>query len=157
MIKLNSMQSAGILAFKKRKGEILFLLVHPGGPFFAKKELGVYTIPKGLIEQGEDALATAIREFKEETSIDIHGDFLPLGSIVQKGGKVVQAWAVAFDIDPKQIKSNTFPLEWPPRSGKIQQFPEIDKGDWFNLETAGQLINEKQREFLYRLIDQLDK
>ena len=148
------LQSAGILAYRKTKNQLEFFLVHPGGPFFAKKEDGVYTIPKGLIEKDEDPLATAKREFEEETGVKIDGDFFSLGSIIQKGGKVVQAWAIEFEIDPTTIQSNTFPLEWPPKSGKIQNFPEVDKAGWFELEKAEKLINEKQRDFLYRLIEE---
>lgn len=147
------LQSAGILVYRKIKNQIEFFLVHPGGPFFAKKEDGAYTIPKGLIEKDEDPLLAAQREFKEETGIPIHGNFSPLGSITQKGGKVVQAWAIAFDIDPSTIKSNTFPLEWPPKSGKIKAFPEVDKAGWFTLDQAEKLINEKQKELLFRLLD----
>lgn len=146
-------KSAGILVYKQSEGELLFFLVHPGGPFFANKEKGVYTIPKGLIEDGEDPLSSAIREFKEETSLLVDGDFIPIGSIVQKGGKIVQGWAIAADIDPTQIKSNMFSMEWPPKSGKMQQFPEVDKGGWYNLEAALQLINVQQQQFLDRLIE----
>lgn len=147
------LQSAGILAYRKIKGQLEFFLVHPGGPFFAKKEEGVYTIPKGLIEDREDPQLAAQREFEEETGVNIQGHFFPLGSISQKGGKVVQAWAIEFDIDPSLIKSNTFPLEWPPESGKIQNFPEIDKAGWFTLHQAEKLINERQKALLSRLTE----
>jgi predicted NUDIX family NTP pyrophosphohydrolase len=153
LYRFNMLQSAGILAYRKTQGQLEFFLVHPGGPFFAKKEDGIYTIPKGLIEEKEEPLATAIREFEEETGVKIWGDFLSLGSITQKGGKVVQAWAVEFDIDPDKIKSNTFSLEWPPKSGRMQDFPEIDKAGWFELKEAKKLINEKQQDFLFRLME----
>jgi len=145
------LKSAGILVYRKISRQLEFFLVHPGGPFFRNKEEGVYSIPKGLIESGEEPLPTAIREFEEETGVKISGNFLPLGTITQKGGKEVQAWAVTFEIDPHQLKSNTFSLEWPPKSGKIQDFPEVDKAGWFTLAEAKRLINEKQFELIERL------
>lgn len=149
-------KSAGILAYRKLSDELTFFLVHPGGPFFKNKENGVYSIPKGLVENGDELLPTAIREFEEETGQPISGDFFELGTVVQKGGKVVHAWAVEAEIDATNIHSNTFPLEWPPKSGKIQHFVEVDKAGWFTLEQAKILINEKQLDFLYRLIAALE-
>ena len=146
-------ESAGILVYRKSNSEIEFFLVHPGGPFFKNKENGVYSIPKGLVEGKDELLSTAIREFEEETGQLVSGNFLSLGSITQKGGKVVHAWAVEADIDAEKIVSNTFPLEWPPKSGKIQHFPEIDRAGWFKFAEAKILINEKQAEFIERLME----
>ncbi len=137
-------QSAGILVYRRNKKEIEFFLVHPGGPFWAKKDLGVWSIPKGEYDPGEDPLAAAKREFAEETGQNISGDFIALTPIKQKAGKIVMAWLVEGEIDLGQIKSNTFEMEWPPKSGRKQFFPEVDKGGWFGAATAKEKINEKQ-------------
>lgn len=147
--------SAGILAYRRKADEIEFFLVHPGGPFFKNKKNGVYSIPKGLVAHGEDLLAAAIREFEEEIGHRVTGDFIALGSIVQNGGKTVHAWAVEAEIDETTIHSNTFPLEWPPKSGKIQHFPEVDSAGWFTIDTAKLLIIQKQVVFLDRLMSSL--
>ncbi len=144
-------QSAGILLFKREKKELLFFLVHPGGPFFAKKDAGWWTIPKGEINPEEDFLAAAIREFEEETGSILSGDFITLKPIVQKGGKKVFCWAVEGDVDPAKITSNTFVMIWPPKSGKVKTFPEIDKAGWFNLLEAKKMMMESQAGFLDEL------
>lgn len=144
-------QSAGILLFRQGGGDLEFFLVHPGGPFFAKKDAGWWTIPKGEPAEGEELLAAAIREFAEETGISLSGHFIPLQSIKQKGGKMVHCWALEGDLDATAITSNTFEIEWPPRSGKKKQFPEIDKAGWFPLEDATRLINEMQASFLQQV------
>ena len=145
-------QSAGILLYRKDKtNKLEVFLVHPGGPFFAKKDEGYWTIPKGEIEEGEDPLIAAKREFHEETATELEGDFHSLGEIKQKGGKIVQAWAIEGDIDADKIVSNTFEIEWPPRSGKKKSFAEIDKAGWFSLEEALVKINAAQRAFLESL------
>lgn len=149
-------QSAGILLFRRKSPDPQFFLVHPGGPFFAKKDNGAWTIPKGEIVPAENPLDTAIREFEEETGLRLSGPFIPLDAIVQKGGKHVFCWAVEGDLDPKKVVSNTFELEWPPRSGKRLSFPEIDKSGWFTLAEAKQLINERQIPLLERLMGLLD-
>jgi len=143
-------QSAGILMYRKAQ-EVEVLLVHPGGPFFAKKDLGSWSIPKGEYEPEEDPLTVAKREFLEETGSEITGDFKALTAIRQKGGKEVKAWAVEGDIDALHIVSNTFEIEWPPHSGRKQIFPEVDKAGWFSLEVARQKLNEKQAAFLDEL------
>ena len=137
-------QSAGILLYRRNKKEIEFFLVHPGGPFWAKKDLGVWSIPKGEYDPGEDPLAAAKREFAEETGQNISGEFIALTPIKQKAGKIVQAWLVEGEIDVDAIRSNTFEMEWPPKSGRKQSFPEADKGGWFDAATAKEKINEKQ-------------
>ncbi|MBW4890299.1 NUDIX domain-containing protein [Mucilaginibacter sp. HMF5004] len=137
-------QSAGILLYKKVKGQALFLLVHPGGPFFKNKDLGSWTIPKGEFDSDEEALTAAKREFKEETGFDINGDFTQLKPITQKSGKTVYCWAVEGDIDASQIQSNTFEIEWPPKTGKMLTFPEVDRAEWFDYDTAEQKINPAQ-------------
>ena len=146
------MNSAGLLVYRLKKSKAEFFLVHPGGPFFKNKDLGSWTIPKGEFTD-EDPLKAAIREFKEETGLNISGDFIELGKVKQKGGKIVHAWAVEFDFDTAAIRSNTFQLEWPPRSKKIQEFPEVDRGEWFDFEMAVKKINAAQVEFLDRLIE----
>lgn len=156
--------SAGLLLYRKQNGEVEVLLVHPGGPFWAKKDLGAWSIPKGEVEEGEDYLTRARKEFEEEVGatprgfdeLTTSGNFLGLGSIAQKGGKVVHAWAFQGDCDPNKIKSNTFKMEWPPRSGKEEEFPEVDKAEFFSLEEARQKINPAQIEFLERLKQSLE-
>jgi predicted NUDIX family NTP pyrophosphohydrolase len=143
--------SAGLLMYRKRSGVLEVLLVHPGGPFFAKKDLGAWGIPKGEIEEGEDALAAARREFEEETGFKAEGAVIPLAPVTQKGGKIVQAWALEGDCDPKKMKSNTFMMEWPPRSGRQQEFPEADRAGWFAINEAKQKINPAQISFLEEL------
>ena len=143
-------RSAGILMFRRKK-ELEVLLVHPGGPFFARKDLGAWSIPKGEYDGSEDPLAAARREFAEETGVPVHGEFLPLATIRQKGGKEVSAWAVEGDLDADNISSNTFELEWPPHSGKVRTFPEVDSAGWFDLPTARTKINERQSGLLNEL------
>ncbi|QRR00997.1 NUDIX domain-containing protein [Dyadobacter sandarakinus] len=145
-------QSAGILLYRKTNNELEVLLVHPGGPFFVKKDLGSWTIPKGEYDDSEEALAAAQREFEEEIGSPVTGTFLPLGTIRQKGGKVIQAWAVEGDLDADAIVSNTFELAWPPKSGKVETYPEVDKAVWFSVAEAKTRINEKQAELIDRLV-----
>lgn len=149
---MTSNKSAGILLYRKRNSGIEFFLVHPGGPFWAKKDLGAWSIPKGEYTEGEDALKAAQREFEEETGQPVSGEFIALTPVKQKSGKIVQAWAVEGDIDEKNIRSNTFEMEWPPRSGKIKTFPEVDKGEWFDAGTAKEKINEKQTGLIDEVI-----
>jgi predicted NUDIX family NTP pyrophosphohydrolase len=143
-------RSAGILLHRNGGSEVL--LVHPGGPFWAKKDLGVWSIPKGEHDEGEDGLACALREFEEETGTRLPpGGLTDLGSIKQRGGKVVRAWAAEGDLDAAGVRSNTFTMEWPPRSGRQREFPEVDRAEWFSLEEARKRINPAQAEFLDRL------
>ena len=135
--------SAGILLYRSR-GALEVFLVHPGGPFWAKKDLGSWSIPKGEVEEGEDASVAAAREFSEETGFAIEGELRPLTPVRQKGGKTVLAFAVTGDCDPAALRSNVFSLEWPPRSGRQQEFPEIDRGAWFALDEARRRILESQ-------------
>jgi len=127
------------------------LLVHPGGPYWAKKDNGAWTIPKGEPGEEEDLLAAARREFMEETGFEVEGDFIKLTPIKQKGGKLVHAWAVEGDMDITQLKSNTFEMSWPPKSGKMQSFPEIDKAQWFALKEASEKILLAQVAFIEEL------
>ncbi|HET6897449.1 MAG TPA: NUDIX domain-containing protein [Vicinamibacteria bacterium] len=145
--------SAGLLMFRRRDGALEVLLVHPGGPFWAKKDLGAWTIPKGELEQGEDPLATAQREFEEETGLHPEGPFQPLGSIRQKAGKVVHAWAFEGDIATQTIRSNTVKLEWPRGSGRVQEFPEVDRAEWFRVDDARMRINSAQVPLLDHLVE----
>ncbi|MGD8568452.1 MAG: NUDIX domain-containing protein [Gammaproteobacteria bacterium] len=144
--------SAGIMLYHYRDDELYVLLVHPGGPFWINKDIGAWSIPKGLFEHGEDLLDTARREFKEETGYDVNGDFIDLGKIKQPSGKVIHVWALEGDIDASRISSNTFALEWPPHTGQQQEFPEVDRGEWFNIQKARQMINKGQARFLDRLL-----
>jgi predicted NUDIX family NTP pyrophosphohydrolase len=144
-------KSAGVLAFRTKGRRIEVLLVHPGGPFWRNKDLGAWSIPKGEYGLDEAAERVARREFQEELGIALAVPLSPLGDIRQRGGKVVTAFAAECDIDAASIASNTFEIEWPPRSGKRQSFAEIDRAEWFDLATAREKINEAQRELLDRL------
>jgi predicted NUDIX family NTP pyrophosphohydrolase len=149
-------QSAGIVLYRIEQDNLEVFLVHPGGPFWTKKDLGAWSIPKGEFE-AEDALVAAKRELLEETGLMIEGELVTLAPQKQKSGKVVYAWAVEGNINPGDIKSNTFELEWPPKSGKKQLFPEIDKANWFPIHIALQKINQGQTAFLQELALKLDK
>jgi predicted NUDIX family NTP pyrophosphohydrolase len=148
-------RSAGILLHRRSAGGALeVLLVHPGGPFWAKKDLGAWSIPKGEHEDGEDARAAALREFEEELgSPAVEGELVDLGEVRQKSGKVVTAWALEGDIDADGIRSNTFEMEWPPRSGKTREFPEVDRAAWFGLDEARERILPAQAPLLDRLAE----
>lgn len=136
-----------------REGKLHVLLVHPGGPYFKKRHEGYWTIPKGEPEEGEELLATAIREFEEEIGIKPTGEFIALDYVKQKGGKTVYAWAFEGDCSlPPPLRSNLFEMEWPPRSGKRHRFPEIDRAEFFPIERAKQVINKAQVAFIERLI-----
>ncbi|HLG91055.1 MAG TPA: NUDIX domain-containing protein [Candidatus Saccharimonadales bacterium] len=149
-------QSAGLLVYRTKNGQLEVLIIHNGGPWFKNKDKGYWSIPKGEFSEKEDPKGTAKREFKEELSLDLpSGDWLDLGTVKQKSGKIVIAWAVEGDIDTSHIKSNTVKKEWPPRSGKIMEWPEVDKAEWFTLEKASEKINAAQIEFLKRLANRL--
>jgi predicted NUDIX family NTP pyrophosphohydrolase len=137
-------QSAGILLYRLKNKQPQVFLVHPGGPFWGKKDLGVWSIPKGEIEEHEDPLEVAIREFKEETGQMVSGNFIPLKPVKQKSGKIVFAWACEGEADEKNIISNEFEMEWPPKSGKMQSFPEVDRAEWFTFDLAREKINPGQ-------------
>ncbi|MGH6919984.1 MAG: NUDIX domain-containing protein [Geminicoccaceae bacterium] len=143
--------SAGLLMYRRRGGALEVLLVHSGGPFWARKDAGAWSIPKGEIDPSEEPLAAARREFAEETGFAADGAFLPLASITQAGGKVVQAWAFEGDADPAALQSNSFSIEWPPRSGQQKSFPEVDRAAWFPLDLARQKINPAQVALLDEL------
>lgn len=143
--------SAGLLLYRRHAGRLEVFLVHPGGPFWAKKDLGAWSIPKGEVEAGQDELSEARREFQEETGSRVNGDFRPLKPIKQAGGKSVHAWAIEGACDAERIVSNTFTVEWPPRSGKQRSFPEVDRAAWFDLPTARQKINPAQAALLEEL------
>lgn len=140
--------SAGLLLYRRNGKEVQVLLVHPGGPFWSKKDLAAWSIPKGEVEPQEDLLAVALREVREEIGLAIEGPFTPLRPVKQSGGKVVHAWAVKFDGDMGTIASNTFSMEWPPRSGRLAEFPEIDKAEWFDRASANDKILQSQRPLL---------
>jgi predicted NUDIX family NTP pyrophosphohydrolase len=144
--------SAGLLLWRRRKGRVEVLLAHPGGPPWAKKDLGHWTIPKGEIEEGEELFAVALREFAEETGHPApEGPLVDLGEIRQKSGKVVLGWAAEGDLDAAAAVSNTYDMEWPPRSGRTQSFPEIDRVEWFDLDEARRKLKDAQVPFLERL------
>jgi predicted NUDIX family NTP pyrophosphohydrolase len=147
--------SAGLILYRKKENRLEVLLIHPGGPFWVKKDLGAWSIPKGEIGSEEDHLAAAKREFEEEVGFAPAGEFLPLGTVIEKNGKTVHAWAFEGDCDPKSIKSDTFTIEWPPRSGRQQTFPEADRAEFFDDETAKQKINPAQAEFLSKLLEKV--
>jgi predicted NUDIX family NTP pyrophosphohydrolase len=147
--------SAGLLMYRIREGAVQVLLAHPGGPFFRKKDEGAWSIPKGEPEPGEDLLLTAQREFEEETGRKPIGPFLPLQPIQQKGGKIVHAWVFQGDCDPTTLTSNTFTMEWPPHSGQQQEFPECDRAEFFDLETAKRKIKAGQEGLIEELESRL--
>lgn len=148
--------SAGILLFRCNNNVLEFLLIHPGGPFYKNKDLGVWSIPKGEFDENEDSRAAAIREFKEELGTDVSGAMIELTPIVQKSGKKVLIWAVRGDFNVHQLVSNIFPLQWPPKSGTIQNFVEVDRAEWFNLETAKTKIIAAQIPVLEELAQYVD-
>ena len=148
-----SNQSAGILLYRKKHGELRVFLVHPGGPFFKNKDTGAWSIPKGVFADDEEPLAAAKREFEEETGQIVEGDFIKLKPVKLKSGKYVHAWAVEGDIDHETIVSNLFEIEWPPKSGRTQSFPEIDRAAWFNLDDAKTKLNPAQAAFIDELLN----
>jgi predicted NUDIX family NTP pyrophosphohydrolase len=149
-------RSAGILLYRLSGGAPEVLLVHPGGPFWARRDAGAWSVPKGEYEDADDPLAAARREFEEETGTALEtGELLELGDVKQKNGKVVSAWAAEGDLDPDAVHSNTFTTEWPPRSGRTAEFPEIDRAGWFGIDEAREKVNPAQAEFLDRLLDLL--
>lgn len=150
-------QSAGILLYRFRQNALEVMLVHPGGPFYARKDAGAWTIPKGEPDEDEDLLLAAQREFTEETGHVLKGTFIALTSVKQKGGKLVHAWAVEGDMDVAALQSNTFEMPWPPKSGKMQRFPEIDKAAWFGVEEALTKILPVQGAFIEELVRQLEQ
>ena len=143
--------SAGLLLFRRSRGGLQVFLAHPGGPFWSARDLGAWTVPKGLVKEGEGLLAAAVREFEEETGIRPQGPFLPLGSVRQKAGKLVHAWAWEGGADPRRVRSNSMRAEWPRGSGRWLTFPEVDRCEWFDARTARQKINRAQAELIDRL------
>ncbi len=148
-------ESAGVLLFRVVDGRLEVFLVHPGGPLWAARDLGAWSVPKGEVELGEVPVEVAVRELEEETGIVLgsaeRAGLVELGAVRQRGGKVVHAWAVAANVDAAAIRSNTFVLEWPPRSGEMREFPEVDRAGWFDAETACEKVNPAQRELVDRL------
>ena len=148
-------RSAGVLLYRRSGAAIEMLLVHPGGPFWAKKDLGAWSIPKGEVDEGEGPVECALRELGEELGASFElapDDLVDLGAVRQKSGKVVHCWAAAADFDPATLRSNTFAIEWPPRSGRQREFPEVDRAEWFEPEAARGKINPAQAEFIDRLV-----
>ncbi|WP_415327334.1 NUDIX hydrolase [Chryseobacterium sp. MMS23-Vi53] len=144
-------KSAGILLFKRIKNQFFYFLVHPGGPFWKNKDIGAWSIPKGEIDENEDFLTRALIEFEEETGQSIKGDFIELSPIKQKGGKTVYAWAVEGNIEVQGLFSNTIQIEWPPRSGKFMEIPEVDRWEWCKSDEAKEKINIAQVKFIEEL------
>lgn len=144
--------SAGIALFRRRRGDIEVLLVHPGGPYWKNKDDGAWSFPKGEFTEDEDPLLVAKRELREETGVDAAGEPAALGTVTQKGGKVVHLWALEGDCDTGAITSNTFTVEWPPKSGRRQEFPEVDRARWFTPDEARRKLLEGQRPFVARLL-----
>jgi len=150
-------KSAGLLLFREASAGLEVLLVHPGGPFWAKKDKGSWSIPKGEFTDDEEPLAAAKREFEEETGVAPAGNFIPLDPVRQPGGKLVLAWAVRSDFDPSCLKSNSFSIEWPPKSGSQQEFPEVDRAAWFDLRSARLKILEGQAPLLDQLLAKIGR
>ncbi len=152
------LRSAGLLLFRRTGSprELEVFLVHPGGPYAAKRDDGAWSIPKGMIEAGENELDAARRELQEETGFTATGEYIPIGEIRQASGKIVVAWAVEQDVDITKFVSNTFQIEWPPKSGRLREFPEMDRAGWFSLAVARQKMLQGQPAFLDRLVDALE-
>jgi predicted NUDIX family NTP pyrophosphohydrolase len=150
-------QSAGLLVYRRKSRELQVFLVHPGGPLWAQKDLGAWSIPKGEFAEGEDRLAAARREFAEETGSAIDGTFIPLTARLQPSRKLVHAWAIEGDVDEASLKSNEFEIEWPPKSGKMQRFAEVDRGVWFAIVEARRRIHRGQIPFLDELVSLIEK
>jgi predicted NUDIX family NTP pyrophosphohydrolase len=146
--------SAGLLLYRRR-AELEVFLVHPGGPLWAKKDMGAWSLPKGEFEEGEEPLQAAKREFIEETGLTVDGEFRPLQPLKQSGGKVVHAWAIEADCDASRVRSNLFSMQWPPKSGRMQQFPEVDRSAWFTIPEARRRILPSQSGFIDQLVDAL--
>ena len=151
-----TVHSGGILLFRRLAGRLQVMLVHPGGPYWENKDEGVWSIPKGQFEESEGPLEAARREFAEETGFDAEGEFIELGELVQPSKKIVHAWALEDDLDTTRIRSNTFTLEWPPNSGCFKDYPEIDRGQWFDIADARTKITKGQLGFINRLSERLD-
>jgi predicted NUDIX family NTP pyrophosphohydrolase len=149
-------QSAGLLMYRLRDLRIEIFLVHPGGPFWAKKDLGAWSIPKGEYAEGENPLDAARREFSEETAFAAKGNFVDLGTVKQAGGKIVSVWAVEGDCDPAKLRSNLCMIEWPPRSGRKIEIPEVDRGAWFTVEEARERILKSQEPIIDLLFERLN-
>ena len=143
--------SAGLVMYRRRNGDVEVFLVHPGGPYWMKKDKGAWSIPKGEFQEGDDPLEAAQREFREETGFAPREPFLPLGTVKQTGGKLVSAWAFEGDCDPAQLRSNLCQIEWPPRSKRMIEIPEVDRGAWFSLEDAAEYMLASQLPFLSQL------
>ena len=148
--------SAGLLPYRRRKGRVEVFLVHPGGPFCVNKDEHAWSVAKGEVEPDEDLLNAAHREFSEETGLTLAGRTIPLAPIRQASGKLVHVWAIEADIDPSVVQSNSFPLEWPPRSGQVRQFPEVDRAAWFDLADARSKIHKGQIALLDEVNSKLD-
>jgi predicted NUDIX family NTP pyrophosphohydrolase len=146
--------TAGLLLYRRR-GELEVFLVHPGGPLWAKKDIGAWSLPKGEFEEGEEPLQAAKREFAEETGFSVDGEFRLLEPLKQRGGKIVHAWAIEADCDATRARSNLFSMQWPPKSGRIQQFPEVDRAAWFTIPEARRRILPSQSGFIDQLVDAL--
>jgi predicted NUDIX family NTP pyrophosphohydrolase len=153
MLRMAAKISAGVIPFRRTQGRLEVFLVHPGGPFWQNRDVGAWSIAKGEAGEDEDLLQTARREFNEETGVSVEGDFIALAPVRQAGGKVVHAWAIECDFDANAITSNEFSLEWPPRSGVMRQFPEVDRGQWFGVADASVRVLPGQRG----LIDELQQ
>lgn len=147
--------SAGILLYRRRPSGVQVMLVHPGGPFWMKRDEGAWSIPKGLADESEDLLAAAKREFLEETGATVQGEFLDLGAHKQPGGKTIVAWGCEGDFEPAMLKSNTFTMEWPPRSGKTAEFQEVDKAGWYSIDETLKKVTKGQRPIITALAEKL--
>ena len=156
MVTRSNKQSAGILVYRTTTRGLEVLIAHPGGPIFRKRDEGAWTIPKGEIEPGEEPLAAARRELAEETGFVLQGPFLPLGTVKQKSGKIVHAWACPGDVDPALLTSTHFDMQWPPRSGRMQSFPEVDRVAYFDPDAARVKLNPAQSELVLRLVAALN-